>query len=337
MKRFHWKRLFSRGALLAFALLYAFFTVIGSTLAWVTSADAKANEFSGQDRPEAILYEVFEPDMDWQPGQQVPQETGAYNSGTVNMLVRLSFEESVRTPDPLVSFATHDDSGMAVPEYCKASAWDDAGDLFLGGVTLADGISPIPAGVIIKAVQLETLVDGSGRYDYAIYYDLGGGKHQRVTASFEPRSGGKLAVSDILYWGYTGYTTPEEAVWWDDLPDTGMGESRDIDRLMTSEMIQIDYNVAGFDATSPNHEKWYYNQEDGYFYYIAKLAPGELTPSLLEGFTLDADAPTAYSGLRLDFTVHLESVSCAAAALAEWDLGPGNDVYDALVLCGAIT
>ena len=336
MKRFHIKRLYSRGALLAFALLYAFFTVVGSTFAWVTSTDARVNEFKGEDRPEAILYEVFEPDMDWQPGAGVPQEIGAYNSGTVNMLVRLSFEESVKTPHPLAAFAAYNDSAIVLPEYCRASGWADAGTLFAGGVTLAGG-GPIPAGVIVKAERLETFVDGSGRYDYAIYYDLGNGKYQRMTASFEPRSGDVLAVSDIQYWGYTGYTTPETAKWWEDLPDTGMGESRDIYRLVASRMIQIDYNASNLDDTVPAAGKWYYNQEDGYFYYIEKLAPSQLTPSLLEGFTLSADAPASYSGLRLDFTTHLEAVSCAGAALAEWDLGPGDAVYDALLACGAFT
>ncbi|MDR2688094.1 MAG: hypothetical protein LBB75_10100, partial [Oscillospiraceae bacterium] len=262
-------------------------------------------------------------------------EAGAHNSGTVDMLVRLTFGESVKTPSPLAGFAAPNDSSILLPEYCKASSWANAGALFTGGVTLGDG-NPIPANVVVKAVQLETLVDGGDRYDYAIYYDLGNGKYQRVTASFEPRSGHVLAVSDILYWGYTGYTAPSTAKWWEDLPDTGMGESRDIHQLMAAGMIQIDYSGTHFDDTAPASGKWYYNQEDGYFYYIEKLLPGEFTPSLLESFTLDADAPAAYSGLRLDFTVTMESVSCAAAALAEWDLGPGDAVYDALVACGAI-
>jgi len=334
MKRFKLRALYSRGALLAFALLYAFFAVIGSTFAWVTSADARANEFSGQDRPEAVLYEVFEPDMDWQPGGGIPQETGAYNSGTVDMLVRITFEESLTTPHPLASFATYNDSAIILPEYCKASSWADASTLFIGGVTLAGSI---PAGLVIKAKQLETLAGGSGRYDYAIYYDLGNGKYQRATASLEPRSGDTLAVSNIRYWGYTGYTAPQTAKWRENLPDLALGETRDIRRLVASEMIGIDYNAADFDDTAPAAGKWYYNQEDGYFYYINKLVPGGITPSLLEGFTLAADAPAAYSGLRLDFTVHLESVSCAAAALDEWDLRPGDAVYDALESCGAFT
>jgi len=336
MKRFQIKRLYSRGALLAFALLYAFFAVIGSTFAWVTSADAKPNEFIGQDRPETILYEVFEPDMDWQPGASVPQETGAYNSGTANMVVRLTFEESIKTPYPLGSFATHNDSAIVLPEYCRANGWAHADTLFPGGVTLPGGGS-IPAGVNIKAEPLEPLVDGRDRYGYAIYYGLENGKYQRMTASFEPRSGGALAVSDLRYWGYTGYTAPQAARWQDGLPDLGLGESRDIYQLMSAGMVQIDYNAAGFDDAAPTAGKWFYNQEDGYFYYIEKLAPGAFTPSLLEGFTLSAHAPPAYSGLRLDFTVHLESVSSVGAALAGWDLGPGDAIYDALLACGAFT
>ena len=338
MKRLRAKVLYSRKALLAIALLYALSAITGPAFAWVTSADARANEFAGQNRQETILYEVFEPDMDWRPGKSVPQETGAYNSGAVDMLVRITFGEELKTPNPLVPFAAPNDSAMAVPEYCGASAWADASTFFTGGVTLADN-SPVPylgSGLAIKAVRLETLTDGSERYDYAVYYGLGNGKYQRVTASFEPRAGDRLAVSDLLYWGYTGYTAPETADWRDDLPDTGLGESRDITHLMASAMIQIDYNATGFDDTAPAAGKWYYNQADGYFYYIGKLAPNGFTPSLLAGFTLDAHAPAAYAGLRLDFTVRLESVGCAGAALAEWNLGPADGIYIALANCGAI-
>jgi len=337
MKRLSMKLLCSKGTLLAFALLYSFFAVIGSTYSWITSADTRPNEFSGEERLETILFDVFIPDMGWKPGNGIAKEVRAYNSGTAGMVVRIFFEEALKKPNQLTPFTDPDDSDMILPEYCRASGWADAAVVFGGGIDLPPGV---PSGLTIKARPLKTLVDGGNRYEYIAYYDLGGGKSQRVTASFEPRNspGGEvLAVSNIQYWGYKGYTTPLTAKWWEGLPDTSIGEARDINQLVADagKMIAIDYNSADLDDTSPTAGKWYYSQEDGYFYYIGKLAPGEFTPSLLESLSLDEDAPVAYSALRLDLTVHLESVSSAALALGEWSLGPGDAVYDALLTCGA--
>ena len=319
MKRFNIKQIYSKGALSVFALLYSFFAVIGSTYSWVTSADARPNEFKGEERLETILVEVFDPSMDWRPGSSIAKEVRAYNNGTADMIVRLSFEEALKKPDQLTHFASPNASAIVLPEYCKASDWADADMVFSGGLV------GVPSGLTVKARQLKTLVDGSSRYEYAAYYALGDGKYQRVTASFEPR-GSVLAVSNIRYWGYTGYTAPVTAKWREGPPDTA-------DRLVadTGKKIAINYNSAAFDNISPATEKWYYNQEDGCFYYIGKLAPGEFTPSLLEGFTLSADAPAGYSAMRLDFTVYLESVSAAAPVLGEWGLVPGSDLYNALL------
>ena len=319
MKKFNVKWIYSKGALIAFALLYSFFAVIGSTYSWITSADARVNEFRGEERLEAILVEVFEPNMDWKPGSSIAKEVRAYNNGTADMIVRLSFEEALKMPDRLAPFTAPDDSGIVLPEYCKASDWADADTVFGGGLV------GVPSGLTVKARQLEPLVSGSNRYEYAAYHALGDGKYQRVTASFEPR-GNVLAVSNIQYWGYMGYTIPVAAAWRESFPD-------DIDRLLTDPggMIAIDYNSAAFDDAAPVSRKWYYNREDGCFYYIGKLAPGEFTPSLLEGFTLNTDAPTSYSAMRLDFTVCLESISAAAPALGQWNLEPGGNIYNALL------
>jgi len=319
MNQLYIKKLCSKGFLLVFALLYSFVAVVGSTYSWITSADTRVNKFAGEDRLETILVEVFEPDMDWKPGSSIAKEVSAYNNGTADMVVRLFFEEALKKPEGPVPFTAPGDSGIVLPEYCKISDREDAATLFGGGLV------GVPSGLTVKARPLKTLVGGSNRYEYAAYYRLDDGRYQRVTASYEPR-GNILAVSNIRYWGYTGYAAPVTAAWRETLPEA-------IDRLVadTGKMIAINYNSAAFDDTSPAAGKWCYNRGDGCFYYIGKLAPGEFTPSLLEGFTLGADTPVSYSAIRLNFTVYLESVSAAAPALGEWELEPGSDVYEALM------
>jgi len=333
----HLKALYSRGALLAFALLYSFFAVIGSTFSWITSANNLANQFSGDERLDTILYEIFEPNMNLRPGDALAKEISAFNSGTVDMVVRLAFEEQLQRPLPVQAFNAPGAAAMLFPEYCNPSSWANAADVFPGGVTPS-----LPSGLNVKTRQLETLVGGSNRYEHIIYYGLGNNQYQRVTASFETRiiNGEEtLAVSDILYWGYAGYEAPPlTADWRLNLPDIADGDDpRNVGRLIADagQKIAINYNAAAFDSTAPTAGKWYYNQEDGFFYYIGKLEPGAFTPSLLEGFMLSADAPHIYSAMRLDFSIHLEAVSNAPLAVGEWGLAPGNAIYDALLAGGA--
>ncbi|MCL2433854.1 MAG: hypothetical protein FWD16_04985, partial [Clostridia bacterium] len=73
---------------------------------------------------------------------------------------------------------------------------------------------------------------------------------------------------------------------------------------------------------------WFYNTEDGYFYYIGVLASGQMSSYLLDGVMLDGDATSAYSNMRYDLTPCIEALQAVPEALAAdsgggWNLNGG--------------
>jgi len=88
-------------------------------------------------------------------------------------------------------------------------------------------------------------------------------------------------------------------------------------------------------------KSWWYNENDGYFYYIGKLAPGQATANLLESVMLNEDAGDAYCNLLYQLIVKMEAIQNIEAALLAtdgWDLGTGSwvdDLIDALKLVDA--
>jgi hypothetical protein len=62
----------------------------------------------------------------------------------------------------------------------------------------------------------------------------------------------------------------------------------------------------------PQANKWYYNPDDGYFYYIGKLTPAgtpnALSPMLLKSVTLDAAADNSHADMEYSLLVNSEAI-----------------------------
>jgi hypothetical protein len=75
---------------------------------------------------------------------------------------------------------------------------------------------------------------------------------------------------------------------------------------------------------------WWYNVADGYFYWMAPLAPGNSTTELLDSFMLSTAATGAYANMKYDLAVYMDSIQATAAALSStgtnvytnWNVGP---------------
>ncbi len=63
--------------------------------------------------------------------------------------------------------------------------------------------------------------------------------------------------------------------------------------------------------------KWFYDQTDGYFYYLGVLNSGETTPIFLKALGLGANATKAYSDMTLDLIVNLEAIQAVKAAVTD--------------------
>lgn len=89
--------------------------------------------------------------------------------------------------------------------------------------------------------------------------------------------------------------------------------------------ISIDFtNIAATVGTPTDayaNKTWSYNNEDGYFYYLAVLQSGESTPNIINKVKLDNDAGKEYTALKYDLTVRVEAIQPAIEAVEEvWGL-----------------
>ena len=345
MKMFNIKKLYSKGTLIAFALLYAFLVMLGSTFSWVTSSDQKGNEFAGGMGIKAVIAEDFVQQNHWRPGENVTKIVSVLNDGTSPVFARVSFEEIISTKVPSSMPEPYEDPEEegVIPEYCRIDewdAWEDADDVF-DALVFLEGTLPadMPDGVVVKV--LESPADAQ-RNRYAIYQEMDTpGLYRRMTALFSV-SGATLTVSNPRYWGYETtevYEADLEAAW-GLVNETGATatppSAADIGRLIgdAGEKISINYaNVINFPnaaaaltTVGTDEGKWFY--ENGFFYYIGKLEPGASTVSLMTGLTLADDADVTYSGMNLQFIVNLQALQLKAAALTdEWGLGTSSQLY----------
>jgi hypothetical protein len=108
--------------------------------------------------------------------------------------------------------------------------------------------------------------------------------------------------------------------------DKAWGASRDAEgNLIVDPSLSTDNILITFDTTN-----WYYEDADGYFYYIGVLPPGEttLTP-LMREFTIDNDSGNEYDNKHADIVVHMECIQAAGGGLSAWSTNP--DVLGAYI------
>jgi len=101
--------------------------------------------------------------------------------------------------------------------------------------------------------------------------------------------------------------------------DKAWGESRDaegnliVDPSLNTDTIHIDFNTTN----------WYYAQNDGYFYYIGVLKPGEVTLApLMKEFTVDQNNGNEFSNVKADIIVHMECVQALGDGIKIWSQNP---------------
>ncbi|MCL2106511.1 MAG: hypothetical protein FWH26_05580 [Oscillospiraceae bacterium] len=341
MVKMVWKNLPGRGTALAFGLIYALLATIGSTYSWTTSSNLKANEFTGELGLTALIVEDFEQQKHWQPGSDIMKTVSVYNEGKSPGFVRISFEEIIQKTarsDISEPYANPRADGV-IPEYCLIdgwASWKDAGEIF-SSVEFREGADPItPEDLIVK---VKASASGLQRYQYAIYQALGGGQaYRRVTAQFSAE-GSKLTVVNPRYWGFLSTESEAEAAWGmvneTSLLAPSPPAAKDIAALACDPVKKISINytnlTTALTGAAADRDKWFYNSEDGFFYYIGRVEPGQVTRTLMTGLSLDADADVSYSRMGLKFIVNMQALQVNAAALATgWELDTSGALYAVL-------
>ncbi|MDR1409385.1 MAG: BsaA family SipW-dependent biofilm matrix protein [Oscillospiraceae bacterium] len=213
-------------------------------------------------------------------------------------------------------------------------------------------------------------------FSLAVWYPLSGltgaaakynGSNQRITADFNIARDGTIegagasytaTATNVHFWRfakepvkyaswaalrYPALITPDYPNAPVALPTPGQQKpvSTAIDNALTDagKKIGLIYG-AGLvrQAGTPTANNWYYRSDDGFFYYIGKIAPGTVTEYLLEALKLDSSADSSYGGLNFDLWVGMEAIQNTKDAVTAndgWNLPAGDAVVTALALAGA--
>lgn len=313
-------------------------TFVG-TFAWFTAKDSVTNHFETDqitDGSVSIL-EVFTPPTDWKPGQNVTKQVAVANNGSGDVLVRLSFEEMMELLKmPAKSFDAQA-TGTQVPQSFNTAAYSGSEWLDTGVFSAVEGK---PGNVTVKVKKVVSNAGKSNEktsYSFVAFSDITTGTYsgtaQRVTASFEV-DGTTLKMSDVKYWAFEG-VNKSEAAWADfTAPQTSAAPT-----LLTKDKIEnpitdpnnklslIYSDKTNLIAAAPQAGKWWYNEADGFFYYIGVLKAGTVSPNILESLKLDETADETYSGMKFDLIVNMEAIQNtedAIRAATGWGL-EGND------------
>jgi len=321
----------NRKLMLAAAAILLVMSLVAGTYAWFTAKDDVTNHFETAQITDGSvnIVEVFDPPTEWKPGQEITKEVSVANTGSGDVLVRMTFEE-VLNMLPAEQNSGSPYSGTGIPVLFAADAYLNSP--YVNAITLF-GSNQIPTDI---TVMVKMITNGNKKsYNFVALHKINinsdpyDGKYQKVTADFTIDSAGKLIVNNEKYYSYSGYTTTTSVWKTPTCPAASAISYAQTDA--SNKYIQINYNDGLAALQSISNGKWFYNANDGYFYYIGKVGSGQISPALLKSIELDKDAGAAYAGLQFDLKVSMEAIQNTIDAVESlWNINSGA-LYNALM------
>ncbi|MGY3748708.1 SipW-dependent-type signal peptide-containing protein [Vagococcus acidifermentans] len=315
----------SKKRMLGITLALAAVLILAATFAWFTSTDKVENKFKTGALPDGSVKIVEDfPDEPLMPGIAVKKEVGVLSNSNVPVLVRLTFDEALQKmiadgnvlEQTLLDAKSTDSKHVPVPAIDYASAgYSDPTTLAGTGITSVEGV---PAGLTLLGKK--TIGD---QYELAIFREEDG-KFFKNTAEFELENG-VLTVSNIKYAYYTRGT--ENTVAW----TVARPAAADTVKSQLDDKILLGYS-ADVNAAQPEADKWAYEPETGYFYFIGKLAPGAMTPEILTTVKLDGSADNTYQLMDYQLDVKIEALQATKEAVEDGGFAGMSDAIKAALL-----
>jgi alternate signal-mediated exported protein len=347
----------SRKAAVIVSVALSAVIALSATFAWITSAISKINHFENSgyivDEDTAVINEKFNPPTEWTPGVEVEKNVSVTNTGAGPILVRVSFEELLKTLGNGGAVTTLDsdaDSSATtglIPALVNASAYDvsnwDVLNIELN-LTVPD--------VSYEATLTDFIIKKSKTGDALVAYkNLGSGEYQsaKVNGHAVSDEGSTGSINTItlteklsLNWftegaeQYDSWNNKHGITVWDGKTDATTDTFPAFTNIIKSQLnskIALNYNVALSETLTDfetNEGDWYYNAADGYFYYIGALNGGQSTPLLLESVLLADNAPE-FLKVSYDLGVKLESIQAVKEAVSDNSNGGWNISETALL------
>jgi alternate signal-mediated exported protein len=347
----------SRKAAVVISSVLAIIIALSATFAWVTSSFTKVNHFENQgyitDGTVVVNEDDFEPPEEWQPGQTIDKKVSVTNTGAGDVLVRVSYDEllnilgdngNVTYTNIVVPGADKIQANTDITAYVSAN-WTEfasakitssvGGDYDLDDLT-GDGITPTKANLhILKSTNGDALV---------AYYEYAPGKYQSVKVKGHTVSvaGDEIEITEELDFAYFTAGSDVYAAWSGAFLNTAWsGQTNSLGAIpattATSALnsaITLQYTGSFLDTLAT--DSWYYNAQDGYFYYIGIVESGTSTAGLLESVTLLGNASGAFKNVSYDLAITVEAIQADVQILetvgngGEWDLSTNPALNTAL-------
>jgi hypothetical protein len=324
----------SRKSTAIVSIILALVIALSATFAWLTSTTSRVNHFENNgymvDDGSVVVNETFTPDEDWEIGETVTKQVSVTNAGSVPVLARVSFEEilNILANNGEVSYVASDatpGTGLipAVIDDSVYSAW-----------TALNPSTTISAYVLPANLTIKKAPTG----DTLVAYVTNAGVSQSVKVGEHEVSGSNIDIKAKLalaYWteGSNVYdswtntnlnaTAPWSTLFSSDshaIPTNGAATATS----QLSSLIGYNYNAAGVDNSTATANKWYYNADDGFFYYLGIIAPGASSAQLLDSVTLSAAAGKAFAQVDYNISVTVQSIEAVEEAISSNEGGGWN-------------
>lgn len=282
--------------------------VLVGTFAWFTSTDNVTNKFRTGALPDGSvkIVEDFEEPDEWTPGQEVKKEVGVLSNSETDVVVRLTFKEALQKMEA---------DGNKLKQYAFSTAQTDNDLIPLPSVdfsnngyedptTLGLTVTGLPTGITLLGKEIFT-----DKYEFALYRTDNGNLY-KMDADFDyDAATTTVTVSNVQYLYYKlGNTSDKD---WADSPSPA---AADIVKSALDAKILLGYS-SDVDAATVTTGKWAYDPVGGWFYYIGKLAPGEVSPKILASVTLDGSADNTYQLMDYSLDVRIEALQATEEAI----------------------
>ena len=107
----------------------------------------------------------------------------------------------------------------------------------------------------------------------------------------------------------------------------GDGTKTDVTDKLDTSLIELNFTNYLKDTKA---EGTWFEGEDGYYYYIGKVAGGSYTNMLLDSVTLSSNAGNEYKNLEFDVTVVADSIQSSNEAYKDWAPDSLYSIYGTL-------